>query len=101
MKLIRRISTNFFAVRWVNEYGEEPTLPGLKFSQRQLFFVSFGQLWCSKYRDQALKRLIKTDSHAPGIFRVIGTLQNNEDFAREFNCPRGSKMNPEAKCSVW
>jgi hypothetical protein len=91
----------FISVRWVKNNGEEPTLPGLPFSQGQLFFISFGQLWCSKYRDPALKRLIMTNSHAPGKFRVIGTLQNNEDFAREFNCPLGSKMNPAHKCSVW
>ena len=85
----------------MKQNGEEPLLPGLNLTQKQLFFVSFGQLWCSKYRDQALKRLIKTDAHSPGIFRVIGTLQNNEDFAKAFNCPKGSKMNPEKKCSVW
>ena len=91
----------FFTVRWIKDHGEETSLPDLPYSPRQLFFISFGQVWCSKYRDQALKRLIKTNSHAPGQFRVLGTLQNNEDFAKEFNCPLGSKMNPEKKCTVW
>lgn len=35
------------------------------------------------------------------FFRIIGTLQNSEDFAREFQCPLGSYMNPREKCQIW
>ncbi|GFU35800.1 endothelin-converting enzyme homolog [Nephila pilipes] len=34
-------------------------------------------------------------------FRVIGPMSNSEDFAKEFNCPSKSRMNPENKCEVW
>jgi predicted metalloendopeptidase len=80
----------------------EPLLPGLeKYSQEQMFFINFGQLWCGKTRDQALIQEILNDSHSPGEFRIIGPTSNSEDFARVFKCPRGTKNNPEKKCSVW
>ena len=89
------------SVRWVLDNKEEQPLAGLRYTPRQMFWISYSQLWCSKYHDSALKELILTDYHSPGEFRVIGPLSNNEDFARDFNCPLGSKMNPADKCSVW
>ena len=83
------------------EEWEEQTLPGHSFTPKQLFWISWGQLWCSKYRDGSLKNTIKTDPHSPGAFRTIGTVSNNPDFAKDFNCPKGSPMNPKKKCTVW
>ena len=44
---------------------------------------------------------MKTSVHSPGIFRIIGVLSNSEDFAKEYNCPKNSPMNPETKCTIW
>ena len=59
------------------------------------------QGWCSVKTDEAQKTQILRDTHSPQAFRTIGSLSNNEDFAKDFNCPKGSKMNPEKKCTVW
>ena len=59
------------------------------------------QGWCAVKTDEALKTQILTDNHSPQAFRTIGPLSNNDDFAKDFNCPKGSKMNPEKKCTVW
>jgi membrane metallo-endopeptidase-like protein 1 len=89
---------------WVarNNKGEEPSLPGLSdLTANQLFFISFATVWCGNTRDGEAHRLIVTDPHSPGKYRVIGTLSNSEEFAREFQCKIGSKMNPKDKCNVW
>ncbi|KAJ6637130.1 Neprilysin-4 [Pseudolycoriella hygida] len=77
------------------------TLPGLNETHTQLFFLNFAQVWCGAMRPEATRSKLKTAVHSPGRFRVIGTLSNSLDFAREYNCPVGSPMNPEFKCSVW
>ncbi|CAH2234796.1 jg13219 [Pararge aegeria aegeria] len=79
----------------------DETLPGLNHTHKQLFFLNFAQVWCGAMRPEAMRNKLKTAVHSPGRFRVIGTLSNSLDFAREFQCPPGSPMNPEHKCSVW
>lgn len=77
------------------------TLPGLNETNTQLFFLNFAQVWCGATRPEATRNKLKTAVHSPGRFRVIGTLSNSVDFSKEYNCPMGSPMNPEFKCSVW
>jgi endothelin-converting enzyme len=89
---------------WVkkNGQGEENRLPGLsELTANQLFFVSFATVWCGDARLGEAHRLLVTDPHSPGKFRVLGTLQNSKDFVREFGCKVGSRMNPKKKCTVW
>ncbi|XP_014223619.1 endothelin-converting enzyme homolog isoform X2 [Trichogramma pretiosum] len=77
------------------------SLPGLDLSHEQLFFVNFAQVWCSAATTEAVSLQIEKDSHCPAKYRVIGPLSNLEEFSREFNCPKGSRMNPIHKCEVW
>lgn len=79
----------------------DPTLPGMKFTSEQLFWLSAAQTWCSVERPEVKRISILTDNHALAEFRVIGTLSNSYEFARDFNCQLGSPMNPERKCEVW
>lgn len=87
-------------VRWAKDNGEKK-LPGLDFTPQQLFWVSAGQIWCSSYREEAMKSRVTTGVHSPGQFRVNGPMSNSKEFAADFNCAVGTKMNPASKCEVW
>jgi predicted metalloendopeptidase len=76
-------------------------LPGLKYSQNQLFWISAANVWCNKYRPESLKLRILTGVHSPGEFRVRGPFSNMKSFNEDFKCPLGTPMNPVNKCYVW
>ncbi|KAF9933263.1 hypothetical protein FBU30_006031 [Linnemannia zychae] len=77
-------------------------LSGLEnYSREQLFFISYGRLWCAKERPDQLVRQIEYDPHTPAKWRINGVVQNSKDFAKAFSCPIGAPMNPVKKCEVW
>lgn len=95
--------------------GREKMVPGFDFTNEQLFYIGYGNIWCSKRRPESLRTQIMTDEHAPSrarwvevkqsgevsIFRVNGVVANQPEFAEAFNCPAGSPMNPVKKSVVW
>ena len=101
--------------------GPEPVLPGLPYNQRQLFWLSSASTWCSVHRPESLKYQacakmsflltfiycvfslfqVLTDPHTPDMYQVNGVFANQKEFARDWNCPLGSTMNPVKKCEVW
>jgi len=78
-------------------------LPGLtKYTKDQLFFISYGNIWCKNvYRDSNILDYFLYDSHSLNSARVNGAISNSKEFAKAFNCPLKSKMNPENKCEIW
>jgi predicted metalloendopeptidase len=71
------------------------------FTADQRFFIGFAQVWCENHTPESARLLAKTDPHSPGQYRVIGTVQNDTDFAKAFNCKPGSKMISANACHVW
>lgn len=77
-------------------------MPGLEsMTGRKLFFLNFAQVWCGAMRPEMALNKLKTAVHSPGMYRVIGTLSNSEEFAEVYGCAAGTPMNPEHKCRVW
>jgi len=77
-------------------------LPGLsKFTAEQLFYIAFGQAYCEKVTPEQMEIYNESNNHSIGKYRTIGTISNNENFAKTFNCPKKSPMNPEKKCILW
>ena len=71
------------------------------YTPEQRFFLGFAQIWCGNERPQELQRLVRTDPHSPGEFRVIGTLQNMPEFGKAFGCSAGQPMLSANACRVW
>ncbi|CAD1468814.1 unnamed protein product, partial [Heterotrigona itama] len=86
--------------KWVSIHGEEPLLPGVNLTHDQLFFLNYAQIWCGSMRPEDALTKIRSSVHSPGPIRVLGPLSNSEDFARAYNCPPDSPMNPTEKCNV-
>ncbi|XP_031336950.1 neprilysin-4-like isoform X2 [Photinus pyralis] len=77
-------------------------LPGLSdLNMEQLFFLGFAQIWCGNSTTEALKVKLLNGAHSPNRIRVLGALQNSEEFANAWNCPGDSPMNPRKKCTLW
>ncbi|EGT58994.1 hypothetical protein CAEBREN_21284 [Caenorhabditis brenneri] len=82
--------------------SNEPALPGFQnFTSQQMFFLAYANNWCSLVRPKHYIQIILTDVHAPSKYRAMIPLQNRPEFAKAFQCPIGSPMNPERKCQVW
>ncbi|XP_037929256.1 endothelin-converting enzyme homolog, partial [Teleopsis dalmanni] len=80
---------------------EFETLPTLNYTSKQLFFITYAQLWCSDSHPKIRDLQTSTDSHVPSMFRVIGPLSNMVEFSKEFNCELDSQMHPSNKCAIY
>jgi len=85
----------------MKETGRPEKIDG--FTPEQRFFMSWGTIWRTKMRDDALKNLIKTNPHSPGMFRAVMPLQNVDPFYEAFNIKEGDKMylKPEDRVKIW
>ncbi|XP_033211568.1 neprilysin-2-like [Belonocnema kinseyi] len=86
---------------FVRQRGTEPKLPGLSYSGTQLFWIQAAITQCTKFTHEFLENSILSSNNSPPEFRVIGAFANRPEFSRDFNCPKGSIMNPVDKCYLW
>lgn len=67
----------------------------------QRFFVANAMVWRSKARTEALVDQLRTDSHSPGRWRVLGPMSNMRAFAQAFSCKAGDAMVAADPITVW
>jgi len=79
---------------------EGPAAQGFGGDQR--FFLSFGQIWRTKMRPEALRGRLMTDGHAPGAYRAA-TVRNVDAWYAAFAVEPGGKLYlaPEARIRIW
>lgn len=83
------------------EGKEAPVMDG--FTGEQRFFISWAQVWRTKFREEALRRQLSTGPHSPAHYRVIGVLPNIPEFYTAFDIKEGDKMYlpPEQRVKIW
>lgn len=77
-----------------------PTAQGLTGDQR--FFLSFAQIWRSKFRPEALRASLMTNGHAPGEYRA-DTVRNIDAWYAAFDVKPERKLYlpPAERVRVW
>src|SRR5207248_9058962 len=70
------------------------------YTQAQLFFLGYAQVWCENTRDAELRRRAITDSHSPGESRGNAALQNPPQSREAFVCKPGYRMASRIACRV-
>jgi predicted metalloendopeptidase len=83
-------------------HGEPaPVIDGLTGDQR--FFLAWAQVWKSKYRDESLVNLIKSNPHSPAMYRINGPLRNLNEWYAAFGVKEGDKLylKPEDRVRIW
>jgi putative endopeptidase len=78
-----------------------PVIDGYTGDQR--FFLSYGQIWQSKYRDNALRTQVLSNEHAPAQFRVISATRNVDAWYDAFGAKPGDKyyLPPDQRVHLW
>ena len=73
------------------------------FTAEQRFFLSWGTVWRTLTREEALKNQIKTDPHSPNMYRATQPLKNVDAFYEAFNVKEGDAMYlpPEERVKIW
>ncbi|QJR15407.1 M13 family metallopeptidase [Usitatibacter palustris] len=90
----------YVALQRALQANPTPKIDG--YTQEQRFFISFAQIWRSRYRPEQERLLLQTDSHSPPRFRVQGVVTNMPEFARAFSCDPARTLRVEGeRVNIW
>ncbi len=86
---------------YLTEHGRPGLIDGLTPEQR--FFISWGTIWRTKYRDKAIENQVKTDPHSPGEYRAVGPVINLQSFYDAFGIKSGDPgyVEPADRVVIW
>jgi len=73
------------------------------FSGDERFFIGYAMTWRTKMRDEYLREMLLSDPHSPPNYRVIGTLQNMQEFYTAYDVTSGDGMYTpdEERAYIW
>ncbi len=78
-----------------------PVLDGYTGDQR--FFLSFAQIWRSKYQPNMMRLLAMSDVHSPDRFRANGVTRNLDAWYAAFDIQPTDKnyLPPDKRVRLW
>jgi predicted metalloendopeptidase len=80
---------------------EQKAIAAEGYTDEQIFFIAYGQSWCTKQRPELDELMAKTNPHSMPKYRVNGVVTDVSDFAKAFSCKEGAPLAPKDRCSVW
>ncbi|PHS21452.1 MAG: peptidase M13 [Robiginitomaculum sp.] len=80
---------------------DAPVIDG--FTGEQRLFLSWGQIWRGKMRDESLINQITTNPHSPSQYRANGIVRNVDAWYDAFDVKEGDAMYlpPEERVKIW
>jgi putative endopeptidase len=87
---------------WKASLGGKPAPVVGGLSGDQQLFLSWAQIWRSKFREPALRRQLLTNGHSPGRWRAL-TVRNLDVWYPAFAVKQGEKLYlaPAARVRIW
>jgi putative endopeptidase len=78
-----------------------PVIDGFTGDQR--FFLGWGQVWRTLFRNEALRQQLISDPHSPGQIRAINPLRNVDAWYAAWGIKPGDKqyVAPEDRVRIW
>jgi len=78
-----------------------PVIDG--FSGDQRFFLGWGQVWRTLFRNEALRQQLVSDPHSPGQIRAVNPLRNVDAWYAAWKIDPSQKqyLAPADRVRIW